>query len=274
MKKEYSKELDFIKIIKAFGQNMYGLDFRGAFEKVDLGEFSCNWVYACPSNELKSVFTNGRPYEFYPEEKKCMARYDELKAKGLDSYFYHAEAHGGGNCPVTKEMLEASGARKCYVIIHEAWHTTCKTESLGYSYPFEESSGRVVGLMGGIEFAKYLNDDNLLKATVDQEAAWSMFAEFINKSWDDLNVFYQKKPSDKEIASMKLELNQSAVELAEKMPDSWEKLELDKDINNAFVLRYHDYTVYYPQAKKIFLKYGNLADTIKHFKMSNFKEMI
>ncbi len=272
--RDYSRELEFIQTIKKFGEEEYGLNFKGAFEDVDLGEFSCNWAYACPVDKLESVFNNKRPYEFYPDQDKAWKRYMQLKNAGNDSYFYHAEAHGGGNCPITRDMLEASGARQCYVIIHEAWHTTSKAEKLEHPYPFEESSGRVIGLFGGIELAEKLNDSNLLEATVNQEAAWSMFADFVNKVWDELQEFYSSNPAMEAIKLKKAEFNKRGAELAAELPDSWEKMELSKEINNAFILRYHDYTVYYPHAKRIYNMYGNLAETIRHYKTHDFGEMI
>lgn len=92
--RDYSRELEFIQTIKKFGEEEYGLNFKGAFEDVDLGEFSCNWAYACPVDKLESVFNNKRPYEFYPDQDKAWKRYMQLKNAGNDSYFYHAEAHG------------------------------------------------------------------------------------------------------------------------------------------------------------------------------------
>lgn len=122
--------------------------------------------------------------------------------------------------------------------------------------------------------AEKLNDSNLLEATVNQEAAWSMFADFVNKVWDELQEFYSSNPAMEAIKLKKAEFNKRGAELAAELPDSWEKMELSKEINNAFILRYHDYTVYYPHAKRIYNMYGNLAETIRHYKTHDFGEMI
>ncbi len=258
-------KIKFIKDIKKFGENQLGLKFGGSFSRMAKGSFSCNWVYACYKNKMESVFGDDRPFEFYPDMDEALERQKELDKKKYDTYFYHAEAHGGGKCPITKEMLESDRARQCYVVLHEAWHTTSSINGHNFPYPFEESSGRVVGLFGGIEFAKYLKDDELLKITTDQEAAWSMFADFVNDSYERLKKLEEKKAASAQFSKLKKELNLKASELYNKVPDSWEKSELKKKINNAFILRYHDYTVHYPLAKKTYLKSGSLKSAMENY---------
>lgn len=255
--------IKFVKDIKKFGEKELGMNFDGSFSRMAKETFSCNWVYACPKNELKSVLGDEMPFEFYPDMEIALNRQKVLDKKRYDTYFYHAEAHGGGKCPITNEMLESDRARQCYVVLHEAWHTTSSTNVHNFPYPFEESSGRVVGLFGGIEFAKYLKDDDLLKITTDQETAWSMFADYVNESYDRLKELTDKKASAVMFSKLKKELNTKAAELYNKVPDSWEKSELKKKINNAFILRYHDYTVYYPLAKKMFLKSGSVRSAME-----------
>jgi len=247
-------KIEFVKAVKKFGEVQLHLRFDGSFEELATDDFSCNWVYACKKDKMESVAENNRPFEFYSDINKALKRQKEFAAQGFDTYFYHAEAHGGKKCPITREMLESDRARQCYVILHEAWHSTSRLHKHNFLYPFEESTGRVVGLFGGIEFARYLRDDELLKSTTDQEAAWSILADFVNDSWNKLNELMDKQAPLQEIEKLKEELNYKAQILYQTMPDSWEKIELNKPVNNAFILRYHDYTVYYPLAKAIFLE--------------------
>lgn len=252
-------KIEFVKSIKSFGEDKLGLIFDGSFEELAKDEFSCNWVYACYKDKMLSVFKDNFPFEFYPDMNKALKRQKELAVQGYDTYFYHAEAHGGQACPITKEMLESDKARQCYVILHEAWHSTSRINKHNFPYSFEESSGRVVGLFGGIELARSINDHKLLKETIDQEEAWSGFADFVNISFKRLNAL----SLEKELTELKKELNAEAESLYRTLPDSWEKIELKKEINNAFILRYHDYTVHYPLAKRIFLKAGALTEAMK-----------
>lgn len=265
------EKIKFVKDIKKFGEKELGLSFGGSFSRIAKDSFSCNWIYACYKTKMQSVLGEGRPYEFYPEMEKALERQKTLDKKGYDTYFYHAEAHGGGKCPITKEMLESDRARQCYVVLHEAWHSTSSLNDYNFPYSFEESSGRVVGLFGGIEFAEYIKDNELLRITTDQEKAWSMFADFVNDSYLRLKELSDKKASAAKFAKLKKELDLEAEELYHTVPESWEKSELKKKINNAFIIRYRDYTVHYPLAKKIYMKSGSVKSAMEAYSKLFFK---
>jgi len=134
-----------------------------------------------------------------------------------------------------------------------------------FAYPWEESTGRVVGLFGGIELAKELGDDELLKECIDQEAAWVMFADFVNAAYKQLIEAFQQEASPEKIGAIKKELNKDAAVLHRKMPESWEKSELDKEINNAFIMRYYSYTVHYPLARKIYEEVEDVERAMARF---------
>ena len=124
---------------------------------------------------------------------------------------------------------------------------------------FYKYKGEVIAQ--GKEATKVVLKENhkLLKETIDQEEAWSGFADFVNISFERLNAL----SLEKELTELKKELNAEAENLYRTLPDSWEKIELKKEINNAFILRYHDYTVHYPLAKRIFLEAGALTEAMK-----------
>jgi len=267
------QKLDFIKSLQKFGAEELGLKFDGSFEEVSLEEFSCNWVYSCFTDRLESTFDNKYPFEFYPDETKALSRIDELKQKGFETYFYHAEAHGGPQCPITRELLEATKARQSYVILHEAWHSTCRLDELNFDYSWEESTGRAIGLFAGIEYAKLIGDEELLKQTVDQELAWYMFAQFINAAWLRLQEHYQAKHDETETLNCKVKLQEKAKFISSKLPESWEKQELLSEVNNAFILRYHDYTVHYQLARNVVEKLGSVKAAMNLFKSMSFEEI-
>lgn len=267
------QQLAFIKALQTFGAEELGLKFDGSFEELSLDDFSCNWVYSCYTNRLESTLENKYPFEFYPEETAALTRIEELKKDGFETYFYHAEAHGGQKCPITKELLEATKARQSYVIFHEAWHSTCRLENLNFDYSWEESSGRAIGLFAGIEYAKQIGDEELLKQTRDQETAWYMFAQFINAAWLRLQDHFQAEHDEIETIKCKIKLQEKAKSISARLPDSWEKRELLKPVNNAFILRYHDYTVHYNLARNVVEKSGSVKAAMDMFRTKNFNEI-
>jgi len=196
-----------------------------------------------------------------------------LKQQGFETYFYHAEAHGGQQCPITQELLEASRARKSYVILHEAWHSTCRLENLQLDYSWEESSGRAIGLFAGIEHARKIGDPELIKKTTYQEIAWHMFAQFINAAWLRLQEHYKAKHNTDETRNCKLKLQEKAKFISSKLPESWEKQELLKAVNNAFILRYHDYAVHYQMARNVVEKLGSVKAAMNLFRSKSFAEI-
>lgn len=258
--------LDYIARLKEFGSSQLHLQFDGSFCELAADSFSCNWVYACPVDSLQSVFKGQRPFEFYADEARGRARCAELSNEGYEIYFYHAEAHGGGNCPITRELIEAGPARIGYVVLHEAWHTTCKVNRYNLPYAVEESTGRVIGLFGAIRYGQFAADAQLTQLTTDQETAWYGFATFINAAWDELQRLYSTAAAIQEIASCKEQLAANACQLQHTLPASWEKQELLQPINNAFIARYHDYTVHYPWARALLMQCrGDLAAAMKRF---------
>jgi len=264
-------KIEFIEMIKKFGEERLHLKFDGSFEKFSDKDFSCNWVYATAKTKLKSIFDF--PFEFYSDESKAKERISELRTDNYDTYFYHAEAHGGRNCPITKELLNVSKARQSYVILHEAYHSTCRLNDYNLQYAFEESSGRVVGLFGAIEFAQSIGDEAFYQAAIQQEKAWEMFAQFINAIWMETSAVLLDFPSQNHIEKMKKDIRNRADSLSKKMFDSWEKKELQKDINNAFLIRYRDYTIFYQKTKEIYLKENNVASAVKRYgEILNFKK--
>ena len=259
------RQLEFIKKIKEFGEKKLALNFDGSFETLAENGFSCNWVYASHRDRIRSVFRNNAPFEFYGDPDEASKRYEHLKKKGHDAYLYHAEAHGGRECPVTKELLTSPGARQCYVVIHEGWHSTCRVNKYRFTYPYEESTGRVVGLFGAIEFAKETGDEALMKACIDQEAAWSLFADFVNESDALVTQAAEDNAPEQRLSEIKRDLTQQARRICEKMPDAWERSELGKEINNAFILRYRSYTAHYSLAKSMFMEDRDLKKAMDRF---------
>jgi len=127
-------KIKFVKDIKKFGEKELGLLFDGSFKRIAKDEFSCNWVYACHKDKMMSALENNAPFKFFTDINAALLRQKELNKKGFDTYFFHAEAHGGRKCPITKEMLETDRARQCYVVLHEAWHSTSRINEHKYDY--------------------------------------------------------------------------------------------------------------------------------------------
>ena len=264
------EHLDFVAALREYGQEHMGLQFDGSFEQYSDTHQRCNWLYVCHPDTLVSGLKNRAPFEFHWDTAKARRRQTHFEKKGFHTYLYQAEAHGGRQCPITPSLLESVTARQGYVILHEGWHATLRLEGLRMPYTLEESTGRVVGLEGAKQFARHTGDADMLQAATDQMDAWGIFAGYINTMWRKLTKLYARQNTARELTAIMQHIQDAADAARSRMPPSWEREELNRPVTNAFILRNHDYTWYYPLAldvlnktgclKRAMLKYRKAAD--------------
>lgn len=269
--KSLKDKLAFVAALRDYGREYMGLQFDGSFEHFSDAHQTCNWLYVCHPDKLVSGLKNQAPFEFHWNTAKVKRRQAYFERKGFHTYLYQAEAHGGHKCPITPSLLESSTARQGYVVLHEGWHATLRLEKLRMPYTLEESTGRVVGLEGAKQFARHTGDAGLLQAATDQMDAWGVFAGYINTMWRKLAQCYAQPKTPCELHAIMQHVRDAAEAARLRMPPSWEREELNRPVTNAFILRNHDYTWYYPLAldvlkktgtlKRAMLKYRKAADT-------------
>jgi len=266
-----SSRLRFVRAVLEFGRSELGLDFAGSFEKFDSSRESMNWLYVSYPDEIESAIRRHSrhvPFKASWDIKYLRRSAAAYRGRGFDTYIFTAEGHGGGKCPITPALLASSPARRGYVVIHEGWHSTLRNQGVKIPYPLEEATGRVIGCFGIIQFAGKRADRELLTQALDQERDWALFANFINRQHKKLTKLYWD--GGKNPARRKRELLEKAAAEAAKlrkgMKTDWERKELEAKLNNAFFLRYHDYTCYYPSAASLARSASNLREAAAIFK--------
>ena len=264
-------QIKFINALLRYGRKKLGLNFAGSFRKFDDSKKSANWLYVSRAHIIESVIryrSRPLPFKFSWDRSHLVRSAAAYRRSGHDTYLFSAEGHGGGNCPVTPALLLSSLARQAYVVIHEGWHSTLGRKHIRLPYPLEEATGRVVGCFGAIEFAREQGDVELAAEAVNQEKDWAAFARFVNRWHGRLSRLYaggQTRIKTRKRALLR-EAFKEAGRLREKMKTYWESKELEADMNNAFFLRYYDYTRYYPDAAKVARSAENLAQAAEVFK--------
>jgi predicted aminopeptidase len=264
------EKLAFVASLREYGKEHMTLQFDGSFEHYSDEHQTCNWLYVCYPDKLVSGLKNRAPFEFHWDTAKAKRRQKHFEKKGFHTYLYQAEAHGGHHCPITPSLLESDKARQGYVVLHEGWHATLRLEGLRMPYTLEESTGRVVGLEGAKQYARHTGDTELLQTASDQMDAWGVFAGYINTMWRKLSKLYAQPKTERELNAIMQHVRDAAEAIRLRMPPSWEREELNRPVTNAFILRNHDYTWYYPLAldvlkktaslKRAMLKYRKAAD--------------
>jgi hypothetical protein len=256
----------FVKELVKFGEEKLKLNFAGSFREVDRQKKTANWLYVVHPDKLESALPNNDTFIFFWDLGKAKRKQTYYRKKGFHTYLYSAEAHGGGKCPITPMLLDATGARQGYVVLHEAWHSTCWSSGIRMPYALEEATGRVIGVMGAVMFAEKKGDAGLIMECRNQARDWERFARFINRGAKALDRIYGKKPFAKERNAFFRKAGEEADRLRDKTKSPWEKKELTREMNNAIFFRYRDYTLHYPLALKVCESSPSLMSAMKKYK--------
>jgi Putative aminopeptidase len=260
------EKLRFVQDLRAFGTEKLQLQFDGSFKTYEPKHYTANWLYAVHPDRLASAFPGNETFRFTWDLAQAR-RWDRYqRGKGRHTYLYSAEAHGGSRCPITPSLLDADRARQCYVVLHEAWHSTLRLEGIRMPYPLEEASGRVVGVIGGELFAAHTGDKALARATAAQSKDWAALARFINRSYRRLEKQYTVGATAATRRETFKQLRAEADRIRSRTQSTWEKEEYRRTMNNAFFFRYHDYTCNYPLSLQVCNRSSGLARAMKLYK--------
>lgn len=256
----------FVQDLRAFGKEKLRLQFDGSFKTYEPKHYTANWLYSVQPGQLISAFPDNEIFRFTWDLTQARRWNRYQQNKGNHTYLYSAEAHGGSRCPVTPSLLDAERARQCYVVLHEAWHSTLRLEGIRMPYPLEEATGRVVGVIGGELFADHSRDRDLAAATAAQTRDWSALARFINRSYRSLEKLYTHQAMPRERESLFRQLRAEADRIRSRTGSTWEHEEYGRVLNNAFFFRYYDYTCNYPLSLQVCRKSGSLTRAMSRYK--------
>jgi hypothetical protein len=264
--------LRFIRDLRTYGERVLGLQFAGSFARLAPRYRAANWIYAVHADRLESALPGNETFQFSWKIGQ-VRRWDRYhRRRGRDTYVYSAEAHGGGRCPITPCLLAASRARQGYVVLHEAWHSTLHLANIHMPYPLEEATGRVVGVIGAIDFAKARGDQALLREARAQARDWGVLAGFVNRTWPRLDRFYRTARGKPRLRTRRRrllrEIGEEARRLRARTSSAWEREELTRRMNNALFFRYYDYTRYYPLSLRVYRRAGSLRRAMKIYRRS------
>ncbi len=255
----------FVRELVSFGEDRLGLEFDGSFRRFDDTSPTANWLYAVHRDRFCSAHSSGDTYRFtwdLRQARRWARRHRKLRH---DTYLYSAEAHGGRACPITPSLLAAPWARQAYVVLHEAWHSTLRLGHIKMPYPLEEATGRVVGVMGATAFAEACGDTALIREARNQARDWNAFARWINRSYRKLDGLYRRQAPKREIPAIHKGVRADGASLRARTISTWEREELTREINNAFLFRYYDYTCLYPLAVRVYRRTGSLKQAMRSY---------
>ncbi|MBD3235291.1 MAG: hypothetical protein GF330_01140 [Candidatus Eisenbacteria bacterium] len=252
-----------VRALRDFGARELGLEFAGSFERFASRHGSANWLYAVRRDRLASALPEHATFRFSWSRAAARRWERRHRARGDHTYLYSAEAHGGGGCPITPSLLAAAPARRAYVVLHEAWHTTLRLRDVRMPYDLEEASGRVVGVVGALAFARAHGDAEAIAEARAQLHDWGRFAAFVNRTTRRLQRLYRERPAPGARRRCFAAIRAETRALRAQFHSAWEREELTRTMNNAFFFRYADYTRHYPLALRAYRQRGSLRRAMR-----------
>jgi len=238
---QLKKNLTQIEQIKQYGEGL-GLDFGNAFKNVNFsGKTVFYWVYASYKDKIESAINledRDCPFEYFGKNKAAA----QLRIKELDEFdtlLFPAGVYGvADNCPITKSLLEAPLYEKADLIFHEGLHNFLALNEITISNSLEETLACQIGFRGSIQFMAQ-HFPQVLRYPIQNQKEWLILTTFVNNFYHQLTQCYEEKSGQREkiLSEAKKEINK----LPATFQTRWEAT-LNLPMNNAFFLRYIDYT--------------------------------
>ena len=236
-----------VRDIRRFGEEELGLEFGGAFERVELDTPGlAYWVYASPKDGLEVAEPEqcdaGYPFESFSDRDEAMEREKALRERGFDTHLFESCAYGSTECQITKELLmEGRPAVRASDILHEGLHITQDLRGWDLPYTLDEHVATYTGLNGALAYVR----KNLPDAVTDAERNirwWKEFAGFIKHYDSILTECYRQADGSRNpllTAAHKLRAHVIRAHAGREMRA---RLHHSDKLNNAFFLRQRDYT--------------------------------
>ncbi len=258
--KDTEKRIEEVNRIKRFGSDL-GIDFGDGFETVDLSRGKWfYWVYTSRKDRIETVLKNGEPSEQF-ESRAAAKRYETaMLKKGFDTLTFNAALYGGSNvrdgCPITRGLLSRPICYQAYSVLHEGFHNHVSVNNVVIDYTLEEAVADYVGFEGARLYCEIYHHGSLRWLESDLEDR-NRFTAFVNKYYASLEKCYRGEG----IGGRRILRN--ARRAAKKSGKHGKTIKKNsKKINNAFFLRYIDYTRHD----------GLVRDAFKRFSIWQFLE--
>ncbi|MFH1455992.1 MAG: aminopeptidase [archaeon] len=248
---QLKKNIAQIEQVKQYGENL-GFDFGNSFKNINFsGKTVFYWLYASYKDKIESAigFEDGDcPFEYFGEDKAAAKlRINELDE--FDTLLFSTSAYGGDdNCPITKNFLQQPLYEKASTLFHEGLHNFHALNKIKIPYSLEEVLACQIGFTSSVQFiTKYF--PQTLRHSIKNQEEWLSICTFVNTYYDQLTQCYEEKSGQRKkiLSEAKIEINK----LSGRFQRNWEAT-LKLPMNNAFFLRYIDYTKHTLLVEKYF----------------------
>lgn len=261
---EYKDKLQLLVDLKQFLKNEIHLYLGTDFYETWDNKTTTNYLlYISSSQFVKSL--NSHPFVYFGEdEKKAKLEKSKYDSLGYETLLY--KTNNAISTKLSSSLLNFPSESILFIIIHEAVHQHLKGKSIPYI--IEESSCDLIANYASIAFIEKYNT-SLYKKAMKQKKMNEKFYKNINDA---------QRLADLELSPHKDKIFHSADKKLQnliKRGNEFHKDRFNYDVNNAFFVRYENYTKHYFALKEKFLALQNFDSFIKYIeKMAERKPKI
>lgn len=209
-------------------------------QHIDQDSLYC-YVYVSSSDSVHKIFP-GNFYYFGFDSERARKRSDSLSQLGYDVMLY--QTAGTSASVITNHLLTYDTYSIAFIMLHEAMHVHLVYAGYRVPYYYEESIGDVVGNA----YLKYC-------IPAGHKKTMKRFVKCNEKVYRVINRCLKGKKS-------KVKSEKRIFKITEKYGTAFQRERYQYPVNNAYLLRFRDYTQHYFKLKRKFRKQSTLKKSL------------
>ncbi len=211
------------------------------YEEFSNSENPYIYLYVSSKDSIHSL-SPGKFFYYNHDLKKGEWKADSFSRAGYDVLLY--KTAGTSASYLSSHLLNYDSISISFIMLHEAMHIHLVKAGYKIAYEFEESIGDVVGN----DYLHFLLPDKAHKKV-------KRFIKCNEKVYKKINKCLMQKITNEQCQA-------KIYRITNKRGTAFQKDRYQYTVNNAYLLRFRDYTIHYFKLKKQFRKHNNLKRSL------------
>jgi len=187
---ENQRKINEIREMIKFGEEELGMDFNGAYEKVNLSAERSYFYFLYVSEPDEITFSSqiGRKISLKNNKKLAEKLADKYSEKGYHVFISMGASIGNnsGSVPITRSMIDSPLKRLAYLLFHEGVHHTLRSKKENLPLYIEEPIANYYGFEG---MRRYFvkNNSEIMQELEIYIDSYSEVHKFVRKYYEELS---------------------------------------------------------------------------------------